>query len=191
MAQLRIHVTADDIAKAEREKTMKCVVARAIARSVPGATRVEVDLQSIRWTTKEGDRWIYLTPPVVQGYVIDFDAGESIEPFMFALDSRHRLPAARKYKSTPAGKAVDKARHTNASAQKKLARATGASRKAASEEAERAEVNLATVRAAYKGAVRRERVNDSTRPALPRLHKSGGRWFGVRQLRANQDTPAD
>src|SRR6185503_2198742 len=105
--RIRVQVTESDIKRAVKSNSMHCVVAQAIARTVPGASRIDVDLQSIRWS-QDGERHIYLTPYSVQGYVIGFDAGDEIQPFTFALDSRRRV-ITKKQVSTAAGKKVQKA----------------------------------------------------------------------------------
>src|SRR4030095_7072053 len=92
-----IDVTEKDIARAHQKNSYKCVVAQAIARNIPDAHRIEVDTQAIRFTrTSTQQRYVYLTPYAVQGYVIAFDAGEKIEPFRFGLSERGLLRAKRR-----------------------------------------------------------------------------------------------
>lgn len=99
-------VTEADIAKAKKNDSYQCVVAQVIARTLKNATRIEVDSQAIRFSL--GDRrLVFLTPYAVQGYVIAFDAGETIEPFSFQLRSPARV---RQRRLTAAGHVVERAR---------------------------------------------------------------------------------
>lgn len=79
-----IEVTRLDIERGIRDDSSHCVVARAVARTVPDATRIEVDTQAIRFT-KDQKRLVYLTPWAVQSYVVAFDAGDEIGPFAFRI----------------------------------------------------------------------------------------------------------
>jgi hypothetical protein len=103
-----IQVTEDDVARATRNDSHTCAVATAIARTLPEARRIMVDMQFIRFT--EGvERWVYATPPAVQSYIIDFDAGDEVGPFAFKLTSRNRA-RLQQSRRTPAGRQVDAAR---------------------------------------------------------------------------------
>jgi hypothetical protein len=97
---ITIEVTEDDIRRAERNNSFHCVVAQAVARTISDATNIDVDTQSIRFSVpvnKEGrcERWLYWTPYRVQQYIIDYDAGEHIEPFAFMLRSPERRESKR------------------------------------------------------------------------------------------------
>lgn len=116
-----IAVTQDDIDRALRRKSGRCVVATAVARSIPDATRVEVDLQTVRFTA-DGERRVYLTPPAASGYVVAFDAGDDIHPFAFKLSERQRVNV-RQDKHTPAAKERGRVRAAVVGKQKKLERA--------------------------------------------------------------------
>jgi hypothetical protein len=207
--QIRISVTADDIRKAEKKNSMRCVVAQAVARTIPDACRIEVDTQSIRWTDGNGVRNVYLTPYAVQGYVIAFDAGDELEPFMFALDSRKRLPSPATKVSTDHGKkvhnATQQAKRTAKRAEQlaALAVASDADPVAAAAallvpkakaKAKRAASELVSVTEAYKaaraeGATRATTLPGETglkTPAPPRVYKTSRREYGNRVLRINQ-----
>jgi hypothetical protein len=88
--QVKVRVTEHDIAWAVRDDSSRCMVARALARELPDAARIEVDTQTIRFTTHKG-RFAYLTPLMVQRYVAAFDAAEPIEPFEFMLRNPMQL----------------------------------------------------------------------------------------------------
>lgn len=199
----RIQVTEEDIRKAVVNSSMKCVVARAIARSVPDASRVDVDTQTIRWSTPD-ERVVYLTPYSVQGYVIAFDAGEEIQPFTFVLDRRRRVPVQSKRK-TPAGKAIarttDKVRRQRRKVEQlelvakgeTVPPATPTKRMLAEEELgprrselTEAERTATETRAAYAGAVQNEMQGEGRPKAQPRVFKTNERHYGQRALRINQ-----
>lgn len=85
-AGIKIEVTPEDIRRAIIADSYKCVVSQAIARTIPDATNIEVDIQTVRFTRQTTkNRYVYLTPYTVQGYIVAFDAGDSIEPFIFTL----------------------------------------------------------------------------------------------------------
>src|SRR5215475_5876738 len=88
--RLHVDVTQRDIDWGIRGDSGRCVVARALARSIPDAARIEVDTQTVRFTSG-GKRWAFLTPLVVQQYVADFDGGKPIGPFAFTLRSAIQL----------------------------------------------------------------------------------------------------
>lgn len=108
--QHRIEVTQDDIDKSKRGDGSLCIVATALARQIPDAVRVLVDTQTIRFTHAEtGERVQYLTPYIVQQYVIAFDAGDRATPFAFKLNSTERVRIQRKKpKPTPPKKHAPK-----------------------------------------------------------------------------------
>ena len=85
-----IKVTEQDIAWGVKGNSSRCMVSRAIAQSIPDAMRIEVDTQTIRFTTPEG-RFAFLTPFAVQQYVVAFDAGDPIKPFQFQLRNGMKL----------------------------------------------------------------------------------------------------
>ena len=76
---------------------------------MPSATYIDVDTQAIRFTL-DGERLLYLTPYVVQGYIIAFDAGEKIEPFQFQLRDPKRITRRKSAAGKAANKAADQAR---------------------------------------------------------------------------------
>jgi hypothetical protein len=203
MAQVRIQVTEADIKKAETKSSMRCVVAQAIARTVPDARRVDVDVQTVRWTRGD-DRYVYLTPYSVQGYIIAFDAGDDIQPFTFALDDRRRVPV-KTTRKTVAGKTIGRAaqqkRRKKAKAaqleaivsgkadppptptEKKIAKAKLPEARAAVAEAETVHED---VQAAYADSVHNERTGEGRPKAPARVHKTSERHYGHRVLRINQ-----
>jgi hypothetical protein len=62
------------------------MIAEAIKQQNPHYTRILVDLQTIRWTnTKNGKRYVCLTPEEAAAKLVDFDQGRAIEPFTFGM----------------------------------------------------------------------------------------------------------
>lgn len=95
--EVLISVSAEDIARGEREECETCPIALAIRRVVPG-TNVEVhyawvgfgDRYTWRTTPENGDRMLVPQrvplPWKAREFVDRFDAGEPVEPFEFHLD---------------------------------------------------------------------------------------------------------
>ena len=184
-----------------------------MARSIPGATRVDVDLQTVRFTIPGEGRRIYLTPPAASGYVIAYDAGDDIHPFVFRLSERHQV-RPRNDKKTPAARARERATGNLKNAEVSQARAE-AKRLELGDDADPVAAGLAdrvlkeakskvTKRKRERRAVEREVAGlpqiepDLTpdpatgqRAAKPpaRAFKYGTRAYGHRDLRINQDEP--
>lgn len=98
--QHKISVTEDDIRRGIPEDSGLCVVATAIARHIPDAVRISVDLRTVRFThAVTGERVQWLTPYAVSEYVVNFDAGDSIKPFTFTLNSSDRVRIQRRVRS--------------------------------------------------------------------------------------------
>jgi hypothetical protein len=193
--RITIEVTERDIERAHKNDSYRCIVAQAIARTVPDAARIEVDTQAIRFTT-EGERRVYLTPYAVQGYVIAFDAGEPIEPFSFQLRNPVRSRPTRKTEvGKAAQRAADRARRearTAASYDSTKAYAGGQKRAKAKpkkvaeiDERAAAKAAYAEVTKAHPGEPTHE-PSPGRRPP-PRVFKRKSRAYGHRLLRINQD----
>jgi hypothetical protein len=79
-------VTEEMIEDAIPRDSSHCVFAEAVKAAFPGALKVAVDLQTIRFTDpKRGLRYTYLTPRPVQIAIINFDQGVRPEPFDIQL----------------------------------------------------------------------------------------------------------
>ena len=84
--QAKIEVTEELISRSTRASSSHCMIADAIKAAIPGAARVMVDLQTIRFTDrKRGERRIYFTPPLCQQQLLRFDQGTEIEAWSFRL----------------------------------------------------------------------------------------------------------
>jgi hypothetical protein len=190
-----IEVTEKDIARAHQNDSYKCVVAQAIARNIPDAHRIEVDTQAIRFTrTSTQQRYIYLTPYAVQGYVIAFDAGEKIEPFRFGLNERGLLRAKRKI-LTPTGKMANAAAKRAQTRARRLPAPVVAGPHPPVVAGDLENTPSMTAREAYAQARAANpgpasSTNDGERKAPRRVFKTRVRQYGHRVLRINQAKPA-
>jgi hypothetical protein len=194
-----VNVTQEDIDKAIRKQSARCVIATALARTIPGATKVAVDLQALRFTVN-GERHVYFTPPGAAGYVIAFDAGEPIHPFGFRLSETHRLPVAPARPKSDAGRTRTRTRDKVARAERAIAKAelavteaaTAAQREVAAERLTAATERLTAARAEH-AATLTDTAGQPTEAAprsraLPRTtFKRGSRHYGHRVLRINGD----
>jgi hypothetical protein len=200
---ISIKVTQADIDKAITKISSRCVVATAIARDVPGATGVQVDVQSVRFT-KGGVRHTYFTPPAVAGYVVAFDAGDDIHPFRFTLREDQRLPVRRRMR-TPAGNEKARVSAQVRTAKASVKRAEAKVEKLKEEQAPPAAIARAEnavagkidaiaeaeaarqeVMAVYSGYKVQEIDDPSLPPPRPQVFKKNSRHYGHRKLRINQ-----
>ena len=207
-----VEVTQADIDQAMRKKSGKCVLATAVARSIEGATRIDVDLQTIRFTV-DGERRVYLTPPGASGYVIGFDAGDPIHPFGFRLNENHRV-SVRQDKRTPAASERVRSRRAIQSAEQKQERAQARLADVLAQpepdpvdveaaEAKAKQADRQIEKATEKHAETQERLagepyyepdltpdpgtGGRRRKSPPRAFRSSTREYGGRALRVNQD----
>jgi len=88
--RLEISVTAEHIEEGVRKSSSHCMTKEAIKSAIPDATRISVDIQTIRYTLY-GRRYTYLTPRSVQEAIIDWDGGILIEPFNFRFTGRAHI----------------------------------------------------------------------------------------------------
>lgn len=83
-----IEVTQADIDTAMRQNSHSCMIADAIKRQVKGATKVQVDLGTVRFTDVPNNRRVVcLTPIKAQDALCRFDLGVKPKPFSFHLRS--------------------------------------------------------------------------------------------------------
>jgi hypothetical protein len=185
-----------------RKNSSRCVVATAIARAFPKASRIQVDVYGIKFTI--GDRrHTYLTPPKIHEYIVAFDAGDTLHPFRFTLDDNARV-THRRNTFTDHGKEVHKARTLAASRAKKAEKvaadpaASEAQRTVAREEAAAAAAQRRAVEAKASLAPQRqtEKIPETEVPKAqqvsgrtnPRVFRRGKeRAYGARVLRVNND----
>lgn len=103
ISSLRVPVTEEIISGACVADSSHCMIADAIRAAVPDARNISVDVQTIRFSLYDWDeRIVYLTPRQGQEALLDFDAGETPDPFVMTLRTpmvtRMRRPAAHKQK---------------------------------------------------------------------------------------------
>lgn len=102
--QFDIEITKEDCADGVSNNERLCVVATAIARLKPEANRIEVNVNTIRFSVKESGktlRFAYETPTIVRDYIRAFDSGREATPMTFTL----RAPQIAEKLPTPKGKA--------------------------------------------------------------------------------------
>jgi len=202
-----IKVTQADIDKAIPKDSRHCAAATAIARALPEARRISVDMLFVKFSEGE-ERYCFATPSAIQAYIIDFDAGEEVHPFSFRLDKRNRMLIQR-YVTTDEGRQIAKATEK---LRRRTARATELAKDPATLPAERAraEERVAVARVeveearATAGVKPRQKVDRS--PSPPTAHDAGDgvirrdqarskkrsapkshvREYGLRTMRINQ-----
>jgi hypothetical protein len=189
--RVRLRITQEDIDKAHRKDSFSCVVAQAVARTIPEAHHIEVDTQTIRWT-ENGVRYLWLTPYVAQEYVISFDAGHQIRPFTCTLSRRTPV---QQQERTKAGTEIDRARSAVRTAEEGLERTEAAAERedatlkqvgAAKARVTKARHTLEAVQAAHRGEKQIVRLPGPGRSkAPPRVFKKRERHYGRRVLRIN------
>jgi hypothetical protein len=69
-----IEVPDEIVDRAIQRDSSHCVLADAIRAAIPGASRISVDLQTIR-ITLDGQRFVWLTPRAAQEAIVDYDQG--------------------------------------------------------------------------------------------------------------------
>lgn len=103
--QLELDITQKDCDEGCRGTERYCVIATAIERLVPDATRIEVNVNTVRFTIKEDGktyRYAYPSPDAVRDYIKAFDAGAKAQSAKFVLDNPQIVEKA----PTPKGRAV-------------------------------------------------------------------------------------
>lgn len=108
--EMVIVVSQEDCNDGVRNNERFCVVATAIARMEPEANRIEVNVNTIRFSLKENGkvfRLAYRTPAAVQVYLRSFDAGNEPKPMKIELDNPQiveKSPTPRLKAKTPSFK---------------------------------------------------------------------------------------
>jgi hypothetical protein len=79
-------VTQHHIDEAIPRDSGHCMIAESVRDAFPGAARVSVDIQTIRFTDRaKGLRYIYLTPRSAQQALVNWDDGIKPEPWTMRL----------------------------------------------------------------------------------------------------------
>lgn len=98
----RVKVTQEIIDTSTVKDSSHCMIADAVAKDIPNASYISVDLATIRFTdTSAGVRYIYLTPRSAQAALLAFDAGEKPDPFTVNLEGAHVLRSGKGSKGKP------------------------------------------------------------------------------------------
>ena len=106
----KVDILQEHIDEGIRRNSSYCAIAEAVKLAFPQASKVSVDLQTIRWSDREkGLRYQYLTPPIAQQYLLNFDDGIKCRPFSFNLRGAHTSTA--QFIDRSGGKAKIKRRH--------------------------------------------------------------------------------
>jgi hypothetical protein len=86
MDKRRIRVTKKDIADSVPKNSERCMIAQALLREIPDAKYISVDVATVRYSDlKTGRRHVYLTPPIAQRALLQFDKGKPVDSFRFTL----------------------------------------------------------------------------------------------------------
>jgi hypothetical protein len=113
-SQIVLNVTQEDIDKAKPKDSSHCMIADALKRAVPTASRVSVDLATVRYSdAKNGKRYIFLTPQLAQQRLLWFDqADPHLKPFKVRLSrpvqivkTKEARRTGRKVQGVPEGRA--------------------------------------------------------------------------------------
>lgn len=88
--KVTISITKELIEASKVRNSSHCMIAQAVKEAFPTASRVMVDLQSVRFTDpKKGLRYTYLTPERAKNALIEFDQGRIPPPFTCTLAKAH------------------------------------------------------------------------------------------------------
>lgn len=208
MTRIVIDVTAEDLAGAERKNSSRCAVAVALARTVPKATHIAVDIHGIKYTLG-ARRYSYLTPPKIHEYIVAFDAGDTLHPFRFTLRDDQRVVQQRRPR-TDKGRELSAATDRVRRARRKADAVTASESTASEPERAIAQARLAMAEAQRTEVRARAALNPEPAQVLedmagvpklermaPRNRQAGvfrrnQRHYGARSMRVNSDAgPGD
>ena len=96
LRSIRLHVDQHHIDNAEVKNSHHCMIADALREAIPEARFISVDLQSIRFSVfdenrfreeRVGVRYFYFTPTIAQVALLKFDQGKKLRGFDFTMRS--------------------------------------------------------------------------------------------------------
>lgn len=179
--KVTVSVEQDIIDQSERRDSSHCMIADAIKTTLPDVSNVSVDLATIRWTDrKRGVRYTYLTPPLAQRALVNFDQGLTAEPFTFRLHQALQVTTAGKRTKRQEGGSSGKAHSSVPTVMGGLPAPLGAL--ASGTGAKTAESK--SRKQAEKASELDEHGNPvAPNPALTNSNKGRVRRFGLRQLK--------
>jgi hypothetical protein len=96
-----IPITQETIDQAQQRSSSHCMIADALKLANPDLRFVSVDLQTIRFSTPKGKRYVYLTPPKAQRALINFDQGLPSEPMTITLHKPSQILKAHTKANAP------------------------------------------------------------------------------------------
>jgi hypothetical protein len=96
-----IPITQETIDQAQQRSSSHCMIADALKLANPDLRFVSVDLQTIRFSTPKGKRYVYLTPPKAQRALINFDQGLPSEPMTITLHKPSQILKAHTKANSP------------------------------------------------------------------------------------------
>lgn len=97
---LVLHITANDIAKADRKEPADCAVARACRRDLH-AKEVRVHLGRVYIRFNEGNWQRYRTPKSLRSEIIAFDRGGTFSPGEHVLPIPDKRPVGKRQGGKP------------------------------------------------------------------------------------------
>lgn len=79
-------VTQKNLDKGVSSDSRHCATQLGIADSIPGSSHIIVDVAKVAFT-KDGKRYVYMTPTKVQQLILNYDLGEKdkVKPITFTL----------------------------------------------------------------------------------------------------------
>jgi hypothetical protein len=100
--RVSISLSQEHIDKSMQRNSSHCAGVSAIRTCIPDATFVSVDLQTVRFS-RNGCRYVCLTPHVLQDFVINYDQGnaEAVKPINFTLKPAFISKAGKKRRHAP------------------------------------------------------------------------------------------
>lgn len=85
-----LHVREPVMLRAQRQNSSHCMIVQTVRDTIPEATSIAVDLQTIRFSLpSKGIRCTYLTPRIAQEAIVNWDLGFMPKPFSFRLSAAH------------------------------------------------------------------------------------------------------
>jgi len=98
--RLVVTVDAETIENSVARDSSHCMIAESIKKCFPGASKIAIDLQTVRFSDlARGLRYTYLTPRAAQVQLIRFDQGKPPEPFTVVLKNAHVTKAGSNARS--------------------------------------------------------------------------------------------
>lgn len=85
LVNVSVSVTSEDIAHGTHACS-NCPIARALARALPGAERIDVPSDRIVVYLRDSWTLVYRSAEPIETFVIRYDTGEPVHPFTFEIE---------------------------------------------------------------------------------------------------------